>query len=848
MKATCGSGSSPKEKARRRIDGSARSPPIPLPHFVKYSAFFAIALLVFAGGVSDAAEGGSKPNIVIILADDLGYGSVGCFGADGKLVRTPNIDRLAREGRRFTDASTTSSVCTPTRYSILTGRYCWRTSLKFETLNTFAPLLIEPDRFNMASMLKAHGYHTASIGKWHLGYGNANNDPKYRVDYTSELTPGPLEMGFDYHFSVPQNHGDITGVFVENHFVYGLRSGKIPADMKLPGPVPDDENFAPTYYSEMQQGRGKTPIEIDAPRRVDDRVMPELTDKAVHWIEQQKAGTPFFLYFAPVAVHEPVTPSRDTKGTSQAGIFGDWIHELDRTVGRVLDALDKQGLAQNTLVFFTSDNGGIFEPANKTRPESLAFQAGLAVNGQWRGGKTHVFEGGFKVPFIARWPGKVPGGTESQEMISLADILATTAAVVGEKLPPAGTAAEDSYNMLPALLGEKYDAPLRPDMVVHSNDGVFAIRKGSWKWIEGVPANGISAAARKGHAGEFQRRLYNLQDDPKETTDLSEQHPEIVKELEAMLHQQRDAGHTRELPRSAAAAPPTHDRTTPVVDATSMHEKVMCGYQGWFRCPGDASKLGWIHYSRGPITPASLTFEMWPDVRELGKDERFPAPGFTLPDGSPAELFSSDNAATVQRHFEWMREYGIDGVYLQHFLLDLPGAPNANRYESRRRVLDHVLHAAEQTGRVWAISFDVAGTPTDRIFDLLTTEWRKLVDEKITANPRYLHEQGLPVVQIWGFYWQNQHNHMSAEVAEKLIAFFKQPGPTRPSSRAVAIGTGGAIPIPSGRPSIASSALTRRGTSAMRPPTKRERNSPPPVIGPMTNAPAKRAGSSGCRS
>jgi arylsulfatase A len=519
---------------------------------MKPPLFLPILLFALASIPTRAADGPGKPNIVIILADDLGYGSVGCFGADARLVRTPNIDRLAREGRRFTDANTTSSVCTPTRYSILTGRYCWRTSLKYETLNTFAPLLIEPGRFNMASMLKARGYRTAAIGKWHLGYGLAENDPKYRVDYTAELIPGPLELGFDYHFSVPQNHGDITGVFVENHFVFGLRSGKIPAGMKLPGPAPDDENFAPTYESEAQKGPNKKRFEIDAPRRVDDRVMPELTDQAVHWIEQQKAGAPFFLYFAPVAVHEPVTPSRDTKGTSSAGIFGDWIHELDRGVGRVLDAIDKQGLAQDTIVIFTSDNGGVFEPANKVRPESLAVQAGLAVNGSWRGGKTHVFEGGFKVPFIARWPGRIPAGTESREMISLADILATTAAVVGEKLPPADKAAEDSYNMLPALLGEKYDAPLRPDMITHSNDGVFAIRKGPWKWIEGVPVPQISPAARKGHAPEFHRQLYNLQDDPTETKDVSEQHPEVVKELEALLNQQRDAGHTRGLSRTPA--------------------------------------------------------------------------------------------------------------------------------------------------------------------------------------------------------------------------------------------------------------------------------------------------------
>ncbi len=751
---------------------------------MKSLIFCSLAILLLVSAKIRATGAETRPNVVIILADDLGYGSVGCFGADRKLVQTPNIDRLAREGRRFTDASTTASVCTPTRYSILTGRYCWRTALKYETLNTFAPLLIEPGRFNMASMFKSLGYKTAAIGKWHLGYGQPETNPqKHSVDYSAELTPGPLELGFDYHFSVPQNHGDATGVFVENHFVYGLRSGKIPEGMKLPGPVPDDENFAPTYSSEMQQGHGNRPIDIDAPRRVDDRVMPELTDQAVHWLEQQKPGNPFFLYFAPVAVHEPVTPSRDTRGSSHAGIFGDWIHELDRTVGRVLDALDKQGFSKDTLVIFTSDNGGVFEPAAKMRPESLAVQAGLAVNGTWRGGKTHVFEGGFKVPFIARWPGKIPAGTESREMISLADILATTAALVGQELPPAEKAAEDSFSFLPALLGEKDAAPSRPDMITHSNDGVFAIRKGPWKWIEGKPVPQISAGARQGHASEFHPQLYNLVDDPTERTDVGAQHPDVVSELATLLQQQRDAGHSRNLRSTAAPSSGTSGQSLPSesarsVDATTMRGKVMCGYQGWFRCPGDASGLGWIHYCRGPrLTPESATFEMWPDVSEFGQDERFAVSGYTLANGSPAELFSSDSAATVKRHFEWMRDYGIDGVYLQHFLVDLPSARGEKRYASRRSVLNHVRAAAGQCGRVWAISFDIAATPTDQIYDLLTAEWRRLVDEKITSDPRYLHEHGLPVVQIWGFYWHNAGNPMTAELAEKLIAFFKEPGP-----------------------------------------------------------------------
>ncbi|MEI7728219.1 MAG: glycoside hydrolase family 71/99-like protein [Verrucomicrobiota bacterium] len=215
------------------------------------------------------------------------------------------------------------------------------------------------------------------------------------------------------------------------------------------------------------------------------------------------------------------------------------------------------------------------------------------------------------------------------------------------------------------------------------------------------------------------------------------------------------------------------------VDATSLRGKVMCGYQGWFRCPGDAANLGWIHWSRNSkgITPETLTFEMWPDMTEYGVAERFPAPGFAHADGSPAQLFSSDNQATVHRHFEWMRDYGIDGAWLQHFVVDLPGGRNELRYPSRLRVLNHVRKAAQQTGRVWAISYDIAGMPEERIFDVLTRDWKKLVDDRITQEPRYLHEGGQPVVQIWGFYYKNQHNLMTAELANKLMDFFQTPGP-----------------------------------------------------------------------
>ena len=488
-----------------------------------------------------------RPNVVVILADDYGYGSAGCYGANPGLVRTPNIDRLANEGRRFTDANTTSSVCSPTRYSVLTGRYCWRTSLKYEVLSTFAPLHIEPTRLNMASLLKGLGYHTAAVGKWHLGYGTEDDSPKWRPDFTAELSPGPLDIGFDYHFGVPSNHGDVTGVFVENRFVYGLRSGHIPPGMKVAGPVPDDDNFQPTYGPEdTESGKAKI-IEIDAPRRKNHKVMPTLTDKAVTWLKQQDKTSPFFLYFTPVAVHSPVTPDKDIAGQSKAGLYGDWIHELDRSVGRILDTLEQQGLAKDTLVIFSSDNGGVKELAKKDLLQTQAYEAGLTVNGALRGGKHHVWEGGFKVPFIVRWPGKAPAGTVCNEMVSLADILATTAAIVGEKLPPSATAAEDSCNILPAILGDTRQ-PLRKDMIVHSADGVFAIRQGPWKWIEGVPVDEIKPGARKAHADEYHAQLYNTHDDPAETKDVAAEHPEIVKELTALLNRYRNGGYSRELP------------------------------------------------------------------------------------------------------------------------------------------------------------------------------------------------------------------------------------------------------------------------------------------------------------
>jgi hypothetical protein len=233
---------------------------------------------------------------------------------------------------------------------------------------------------------------------------------------------------------------------------------------------------------------------------------------------------------------------------------------------------------------------------------------------------------------------------------------------------------------------------------------------------------------------------------------------------------------TRSLPQNTSKN--EKDRTKPV-DATSFEKKVMCGYQGWFRCPEDAAKQGWIHWSRDPkrIGRETLTFEMWPDLSEYAREERYPAPGFKHPDGMRAYLFSSDNPRTVRRHFGWMREYGIDGAWLQHFVVDLPGGPSEARYSSRLRVLAHVRAAAKETGRVWALAYDIAGMPGDKIFDVLTRDWKKMVDDKITQDPRYLHHRRKPAVQVWGFLRNSGGNAMTPALANKLIKFFKSDGP-----------------------------------------------------------------------
>ena len=275
-------------------------------------------------------------------------------------------------------------------------------------------------------MLKSVGYRTAAIGN-----GISVTEPE-KADFTKPLSPGPLDIGFDYHFAVPQNHGDASGVYVRNREVVGLRIDRMIPVGKSP--------------------YGRDYLGIDAPQRVDENVMDELTTDAIRWLEQQRDDTPFFLYFAPVAIHFPYTPSEKTKGTSGTVLYGDWIHELDLSVGRILDTLDRMKATDDTLVIFTSDNGGVLMTEGE-RPEARAYRAGLRCNGDWRGRKHSIYEGGFRVPFIARWPGHVPAATVCDETISLVDMYATIAALIDQPVPSDEEVAEDSFNVAAGRVG-----------------------------------------------------------------------------------------------------------------------------------------------------------------------------------------------------------------------------------------------------------------------------------------------------------------------------------------------------------------------------------------------------------
>jgi arylsulfatase A-like enzyme len=479
------------------------------------------------------AQPAEKPNVVLVFADDLGYGDLSCYGATK--VQTPNIDRLADEGRRFTDAHSASAVCTPSRYALLTGEYPHRKNLhKPVFLKT--GLVIDTRQQTLASVMKEAGYTTACIGKWHLGFGMR------APDWNGELKPGPLELGFDYYFGVPVVNSHPPFVYVENHKVVGL----VPDD-----PFVFDEKAKTRVFPEKMGMSQIGGAEAAHALYDDEAVGTTLAGKAVEWIKAH-AKSPFFLYLATTHIHHPFTPAPRFKGTSPCGRYGDFIHELDWVVGEVMHTLEEQGIADNTLVIFTSDNGGMFNVGGQD-----AWDAGHRLNGELLGFKFGAWEGGHRVPFIARWPGRIEANSISDQLISNIDMIATFAALTDVTLEQGQ--GRDSVNVLSAFTGNPQE-PLRDHIVLApSKPTHLAVRKGKWMYIGAQGSGGFTAAKRGAHAfggpaaisyagyensdienGKIKpdappAQLYDLENDLKQTKNLYREHPEVVKELEALL-------------------------------------------------------------------------------------------------------------------------------------------------------------------------------------------------------------------------------------------------------------------------------------------------------------------------
>ncbi len=536
--------------------------------FISSKAFFSelkpklggrlLVALVLAGAASASpakdAAAVAKPNIIVVLADDLGYGDVHCFDPDHCKVPTPNIDRLAEQGLRFTDAHAGTSVCTPSRYALLTGRFCWRSRLQVHVVGHYGTPVIAPDRLTLPKMLQQQGYLTACIGKWHLGWdwplrrkdGSIAHAPEDKYIPTREdegepifempIGQGPTTRGFAYYFGVDvPNFPPYT--FIENDRMAINPTGRIMIGTGKPGelvPAP----MAPGWNYE--------------------NILPTIVQKTETYLDERaRDRKPFFLYMTLTSPHEPVAPSAEFKGKSGISPVADFIMQTDAALGRVMAALKKGGLDENTLLVFTSDNGH----AGYTGLAPL-YKAGHRVNGPYRGYKCNISDGGQRVPLVVRWPGVTPAGRVSGQLVSLSDLMRTCAGLLQVQLPD--NAAEDSVSILPLLRGE--DRPVREDMVLAPITSKYlAIRHGPWKldlcagdavWghvcnEKGVPTDLGEDEAKK--LGLPAIQLYNMADDPGETMNLQAVHPEVVQQLYARLQKYVSEG------RSTPGAPQTNE-------------------------------------------------------------------------------------------------------------------------------------------------------------------------------------------------------------------------------------------------------------------------------------------------
>ena len=471
----------------------------------------------------------ATPNIVYILADDMGYGDISSLNSESG-IQTPNMDKIVQEGVHFTDVHTNSSVCTPTRYGILTGRYAWRTRLKKGVLNGYDGPLIEESRPTIASYLKSNGYKTACIGKWHLGLGL---QPKERdqsitekkgvsnVDFNKNIK-SPSDLGFDYSYVIPGSLDMPPYVYVEN--------GRA---VELPTEYTKGKN-------QHKEGRGIFwRAGEKSPSFVFENVLDNFTKKSVSFISNQKeVDAPFFLYFSLTAPHTPWLPIDDAVGKSKAGRYGDFVTMVDDAVGAVVNALEKTGKIDNTLIIVTSDNGSHWKPEDKRK---YAHRANYIYRGQ----KADIYEGGHRVPYLAKWKGVIPAGLESNQTMCTTDLFATLSGLLNKPMIEKG--AEDSFNLWSAYTSNESPAT-RGAIVHHSFNGMFSIRKGEWKYTPNLGSGGFTKPKSiEPKEGGAPGTLYNMVKDPTEKNNMYSEHPEVVKELNQLLEQYKKQGYSREL-------------------------------------------------------------------------------------------------------------------------------------------------------------------------------------------------------------------------------------------------------------------------------------------------------------
>jgi arylsulfatase A len=505
---------------------------------MKHPAALFLLLCVSAASSEAVATDATKPNIVVILADDLGYGDVGCYNSESK-VPTPQLDRLAREGMRFTDAHSPSTVCTPTRYSLLTGQMAFRINYRGVFAGVGGPCLIKEDRLTLPKLLQQKGYVTAMTGKWHVGLSFLDKegqritrggvDGVKLVDYSRAIPDAPVHRGFHHFFG--------TACCPATDFLYAYIEGdRIP----VPPTAMLDKSKLPKHPYSVDNRMGMIAPDFD----LEDVDMVFLR-KSREFLEEHVKKTPdkpFFLFHSTHAVHLPSFPAKQFQGKTKAGPHGDFIHQLDHIVGELLGTLDKLGVADNTLILFSSDNG----PETTT---AVHMRADHKHDGArpWRGVKRDQWEGGHRVPLIARWKGKIAAGSTSDQTVCLTDVMATCAAITESKLSK--DSAEDSVSLLPVLLGTDGGKPVREYTLHQTINLSLAIRQGKWKYLDhrGSGGNGydkgeMKAFAQADTAPTAPGQLYNLETDPGETENLYFKHPEVVKKLKVLLETSKTRG------------------------------------------------------------------------------------------------------------------------------------------------------------------------------------------------------------------------------------------------------------------------------------------------------------------